>query len=169
MATAKPMAMVKLKPQILFDLLVLLFFVYLVWEANEWKLQARLYPWVIGIPMVILAVIHLAMELRGVTKSNSSESTPVDFQFAKGIDPLLARWRTISCFSWILGFLVGVWLVGFSIWIPWISSAAYGTGWLLQPTIIVIFLMIFTTLGYSLYNANKRKEKALSEDGGASG
>ena len=36
----------KLKPQILFDLLILLFFVYLVWEAQEWKLQARLYPWV---------------------------------------------------------------------------------------------------------------------------
>jgi len=52
---------VKLKPQILFDLVILLFFVYLVWEANEWKLQARLYPWVIGIPMVVLAVIHLAM------------------------------------------------------------------------------------------------------------
>ncbi len=118
MAKAPIKAMVKIKPQIFFDLLILLFFGYLVWEATEWKLQARLFPWVIGIPMLILAAIHLAIELGGVTNSNSSESTPVDFQFAKGIDPLLARWRTISCFSWILGFLVGVWLVGFSICIP---------------------------------------------------
>ena len=106
--------MVKLKPQILFDSLVLLFFAYLVWEASDWKLQARLYPWVIGIPMVILAVIHLAMDLRGVTKKDTG-AAPVDFQFAKGIDPLLARWRTISCFSWIIGFLASVWLIGFSI------------------------------------------------------
>ncbi len=65
MAKTSIRAMVKLKPQILFDLLVLLFFVYLVWEAQEWKLQARLDPWVIGIPMVVLAVIHLAMNLKG--------------------------------------------------------------------------------------------------------
>ena len=97
--------MVKLKPQILFDLLILLFFVYLVWEAQEWKLQARLYPWVVGIPMVVLAMIHLAMDLKGSYQKKSSDAVPVDFQFAKGIDPLLARWRTISCFSWILGFL----------------------------------------------------------------
>ena len=51
----------------------------------------------------------------------------------------------------------------------WISSSAYGASWLLQPTIIVIFLIIFTTLGYSLYNANKRKEKSLSNDSGPSG
>ena len=57
--------MTKLRPQILFDVLILLFFVYLVWEAHDWKLQARLYPWVIGIPMVVLAVMHSAMDLKG--------------------------------------------------------------------------------------------------------
>ncbi len=88
------MAMVKLKPQILFDLLILLFFVYLVWEAQEWKLQARLYSWVIGIPMAVLAVIHLAMDLKGSYQKKPSDTVPVDFHFAKGIDPLLARWRT---------------------------------------------------------------------------
>ena len=108
-------ALVKIKPHILFDLVVLAFFVYTVWEAGAWKLQARLYPWVIGIPMIILALIHLAMELRGVVKRDSSGSPPVDFQFAKGIEPRLARWRTVSCLSWILGLFASVWLIGFSI------------------------------------------------------
>ena len=31
----------KFKPHIVFDLLVLLFFAYMVWEAKEWKIQAR--------------------------------------------------------------------------------------------------------------------------------
>jgi len=112
---AKLKTMTKLRPNIVFDVLILLFFVYLVWEANEWKLQARLYPWVIGIPMVVLAVIHLAMDLKGSYLKKSSDAVPVDFQFAKGIDPILAKWRTLNCFSWIIGFLASVWLVGFSI------------------------------------------------------
>ena len=44
----------------------------------------------------------------------------------------------------------------------WISSSAYGVSWLLHPAIIVIFLMILTTLGYSIFKANKRKESASS-------
>jgi len=108
---------VKLKPQIIFDLLVILFFAFLVWEAKDWGLQARLYPWVIGFPMLGLAVLQLGSDLRGERKT-SSGATPVDIQFAKGIDPVLARERTIQIFSWVFGFLATVWLVGFSITIP---------------------------------------------------
>lgn len=125
----------KLRPQILFDLLVLLFFAFLVWEAKEWKLQARLYPWVIGIPMLLLSVVHLGMELRGM-EEKSSGSTPVDFQFAKGIDPVLAKWRTIRIFSCIFGFLTAVWLLGFSISIPLVVflylKADAREGWILS-------------------------------------
>ncbi|MFQ5916777.1 MAG: tripartite tricarboxylate transporter TctB family protein [Candidatus Binatia bacterium] len=139
----------KFKPQIVFDLLVLLFFAFLVWEAKEWKLQARLYPWVIGLPMLVLAAVHLGMELKGVAKKNSSASggTPVDFQFAKGIDPVLARWRTVSIFSWILGFLMGVWLIGFSISIPVVAflylKVQSREGWMLS--------LVLTAAAWLLY------------------
>ena len=126
--------MVKLRPQIVFDLLVLLFFAYLVWEAKEWKPQARLYPWVIGFPMLLIAAIHLGMDLKGERKK-SSGAAPVDFQFAKGIDPVLARWRTIEIFSWIFGFLVGIWLVGFSVSIP---------------VVVFLYLMIQAREGWGL-------------------
>lgn len=109
---------VKLRPQFIFNFLVILFFAFLVWEAKDWKLQARLYPWVIGIPMLFLAVVHFVMDMKGETRKNPVGETPVDFRFAKGIDPTLARWRTANIFSWIFGFLIGVWLVGFSISIP---------------------------------------------------
>ena len=51
----------------------------------------------------------------------------------------------------------------------WISSAAYGTSWLLHPSIIVIFLMILTTLGYSIFKAYKRKVSASSNESETSG
>jgi len=50
----------------------------------------------------------------------------------------------------------------------WISNSAYGVSWLLHPAIIVIFIMIITTLGYSIFNANKRKKSASSNESGTS-
>ena len=109
----------KVQPRAIFALLVLLFFAVMVWEAKDWRPQARLYPWVIGFPMLVFAVFHLATELRGkVREKKSSEDTPVDFQFATGIDPRLVWWRTINIFSWIVGTVAGIWLIGFSITLP---------------------------------------------------
>ena len=90
-------------------------FVYL---AQDWRMQARLYPWVIGIPMAILAVIQVILDLKGVQAKQSSDATPMDFQFTKDIEPALAKKRTIVMFSWLLGFLLSVWLLGFPIAIP---------------------------------------------------
>lgn len=110
----------KFKPQLFFDLLIIIFFVIFVYEAKDWRLQARLYPWAIGIPMLMLSLIHIIWELKGEDKKPSSQpsAAPVDFQFTKGIDPALARYRAINIFSWIFGFFVGIWLFGFAITIP---------------------------------------------------
>jgi len=39
----------------------------------------------------------------------------VDIEFAKGIDPGVARSRALVSFAWIIGFLSSIWLIGFSI------------------------------------------------------
>ena len=53
---------VKSKSALLFDFFFVLFFAYMIWEANEWDTPAKLFPWAIGIPMLVLAVIHLFAE-----------------------------------------------------------------------------------------------------------
>ena len=103
-----------LTPRTLFSLLVLVFFGYLVWEAQEWRLQARLYPLAIGIPMIFLAVINIVQELRGRKKEEAS-NTPVDFQLTQTVEPAVAVRRTLNMLSWIVGFLAGIWVLGFSI------------------------------------------------------
>lgn len=105
----------KLTPRTGFSLLVLVFFGYLVWEAREWRLQARLYPWSIGIPMIVLALFQLFRELRGGTKDEGSEEAPADFQLTRTVDGAVAVKRTANILAWILGFLAGIWLVGFSV------------------------------------------------------
>ena len=110
----------KLKPQLLFDLAVIVFFAYFVFEARDWRPQARLYPWVVGIPMLVLAVFHLVWELKGAGNQPATQpsAAPVDFSFTRGIEPALARRRTLLIFSWILGFFAGIWLLGFKIAVP---------------------------------------------------
>lgn len=100
-----------------FSILVLVFFCYLVWEAGEWRLQARLYPWAIGIPMIFLAILNIVQEFRGPgeKEEGAASNTPSDFQFTQPMDMSVAVRRTVTILSWIVGFLAGIWLVGFSI------------------------------------------------------
>ncbi|MBI3000750.1 MAG: tripartite tricarboxylate transporter TctB family protein [Deltaproteobacteria bacterium] len=108
----------KVRPQFFFSLAILIFLVYFVWEAREWRLQARLYPWVIGMPMIALALVQIWLELKGVSQEKRSGDVPVDFQFEQPVDPDIARRRTVNIFAWILGFFAAIWLLGFSLAIP---------------------------------------------------
>jgi hypothetical protein len=99
---------------------ILIFFAVFVWEAKEWRLQARLYPWAIGIPMIVLCIIHIFHGFKGEKKPAQAPAgnAPVDFQFTQGIDPAVARRRAINAFCWIFALFIGIYLFGFSISIP---------------------------------------------------
>lgn len=108
----------KLRPPAILSLVIAIFFVVFVYEAKDWRLQARLYPWAIGIPMLILAVIQVFLDLKGVGPKQSASDAPVDVQLAERTDPVVARRRTVNIFSWLIGYLVAVWLFGFSYCVP---------------------------------------------------
>lgn len=126
----------KIRPQAIFSFIVFIFFVLFVYEAREWRLQARLYPWVIGIPMVILALVQIFVDLKGETTSKPADGAPVDFQFGQAMDSAVARSRTINIMSWILGLFISVWLLGFPISIPLLVflylKAQSREGWILS-------------------------------------
>jgi Tripartite tricarboxylate transporter TctB family len=105
----------KIRPAAIFSFCALIFFCVFVYMAQEWRLQARLYPFAIGIPMLILAIVQVILDLKGVKAKQSSDATPMDFQFTKDIDPATAKKRAIIMFSWLLGFFFGIWLLGFPI------------------------------------------------------
>jgi hypothetical protein len=106
--------------------------------AQEWRMQARLYPFAIGIPMLILAIVQVILDLKGVRAKQSTDATPMDYQFSKETDPVIARKRTIIMFAWLFGFFFLIWLLGFPIAIalmvftylkfqgrePWVLSIA---------------------------------------------
>ena len=137
----------KLRPAALFSLCALIFFVVWVYYAQEWRLQARLYPWSIGIPMVFLALIQFILDLKGYQVKEPTDSAPVDFQFTKAIDPALAKRRAIVMFAWLLAFFLLVWLLGFNLGII-ILVFSYlkfqgEESWFLSTTLTVIAFGFF--------------------------
>lgn len=137
----------KIRPAAIFSFCALIFFIVFVYQAQEWRLQARLYPWAIGIPMIILAIIQVILDLKGVRAKQPSDGAPVDFQFSTDVDPALARRRTINIFAWILGFFVGIVLLGFTITIPLLVFSYLkfqsGESWLLSIILSVCAWLIF--------------------------
>ena len=108
----------KITPASIFSFCALIFFCVFVYMAQDWRLQARLYPYAIGIPMLILAIVQVILDLKGVKAKQSSDATPMDFQFTKDVDPTTAKKRAIIMFSWLIAFFLLIWLVGFPIGIP---------------------------------------------------
>lgn len=113
-------------------------------------MQARLYPWAIGIPMVVLALIQVFLDLKGVKAKESADGappTPMDFQFTKDIDAVTAKKRAIIMFVWLFGFFGLIYLLGFSIAIPLMMFAYFkfqgGESWVLSIALTVIAWFFF--------------------------
>lgn len=146
----------KIKPAAIFSFCALVFFCVFVYQAMEWRMQARLYPYVIGIPMIILAIIQVIFDLKGVESKKDDAAMPVDIQFAQNVAPELAFKRTVNIFCWFFAFFFGCWFVGFSITIPIIVfSYMYFHGkeklWL-SATLTTIAFIFYYSLFVRLLN-----------------
>jgi hypothetical protein len=136
----------------------MIFFCVFVYEAKEWRMQARLYPFAIGIPMLIFAIVQFVLDLKGVeTKQSSSDGAPMDFQFQQtDVPPDVVRKRTITMFSWMFGFFLMIWLVGYVIAIPLMVFTYLkfqsGESWMLSTILTVIAFVFFYTLFVRLLN-----------------
>ncbi len=98
--------------QILLSFAVLIIFAAAVYLAKDWPQQARLFPWAIAVPMVLLALAQLGYDFRAAKRGAARDPLSEDRVTAD------ARNRTINIFSWIVGFLIAVWLAGFHLAVP---------------------------------------------------
>jgi putative tricarboxylic transport membrane protein len=99
-----------------FALFMLAIFAYVVYEAQfgfgAWEPRAAFFPWAIGLPIFLLTIyIFIRESLRSTRKVKVEE---LSAQAEPEIDPIIVRQRTLSIASWIIGFFVAIWLVGFT-------------------------------------------------------
>ena len=140
----------KVRPQAIFSFVFLIFFIVFAYHARDWRLQARLYPWVIGIPMVVLAFIQLILDLKGIERKQQ-DAAPVDFQFAQTtVEPAVAKRRAITMFAWFIGFFIAIWLLGFAITIPLMVFSYLkihsNEEWLISLTLTAVAWVFFWAL-----------------------
>ncbi|MEE9551285.1 MAG: tripartite tricarboxylate transporter TctB family protein [Candidatus Binatia bacterium] len=110
----------RFNPGALFTLLILLIFFGGVFTARQWQFQARLFPWTIGIPALLLCIAQLAMDLFRTTESDNSDDVSglMDLPVDRSVPVSVVVHRAVNSFGWVIGFMLVIWLIGFIISVP---------------------------------------------------
>jgi hypothetical protein len=110
----KPMAIAKMnKWSGLFALFIVVVLALALVQSRNFNIRAGLFPWVIGFPLLALALVQLFKEVSG-----KAGGQPLGRQVEEGqaeIPPDVVNRRTAGMFGWIIGYLLGIWLLGFPI------------------------------------------------------
>lgn len=109
----------KFRAPMLFTLAVVVFSTYAVVSARDWPLLTKVFPWIVGIPVMILSVIQLVREIyySRSTGSRAKEDTG-DLQVDWNMASKLVMAKAGNFFAWLLGFFFCIWLFGFFIAVP---------------------------------------------------
>jgi len=94
-----------------FTLLIVAVLAAALWQSRNFGFRAGLFPWAIGIPVLALAALLLALQLAGRQPSRTMGFAGSDL----GISASEARRRTAVILGWIAGYLVAIWLLGFTL------------------------------------------------------
>jgi TctA family transporter len=98
----------------LFALFFVALFAFIVYQAKfgfgAWEPRAALFPLSIGIPCLILAILTVGLELFRFTRPVAAEDVS-----SVEIAPDEARNRTMVIASWIVGFFLAIWFLGFPV------------------------------------------------------
>ena len=100
----------KRKAEIAFSLMMVLVFAFAVYEARGWRIYARLLPWVLGFPMLALALAQLALDIR---KRRLKSGDRAGEEAGAEIPAPVVRQRTLSIMAWLIGLFLAIWLLGF--------------------------------------------------------
>jgi putative tricarboxylic transport membrane protein len=110
----------------LFALFFVGLFIYVLretfFEIRPMEERAALFPMVLGIPCLALALLAFGQELFKVLRRSTGAANPGET--TSPLEPAVIRIRAISIVSWILGFFLAIWLLGFVIAVP-VASFLY--------------------------------------------
>jgi TctA family transporter len=99
----------------LFALSMVGLFAYVVYEAKygfgDFEPRAALFPWVIGLPCLVLAIFVFFRDALQATREVKVGETALYSE--SEVDPIVARQRTVAIAGWIVGFFIAIWILGF--------------------------------------------------------
>ena len=118
------------KAELLLSALFVLFLIWTLWEARNWPAPSKLFPWALGLSVLLLAMVQLALAWRAAFRVSPSVSGTMEK--GRGEDELTREYksggehaptelmdaaprRILAICGWIVAFFLGIWLVGFEL------------------------------------------------------
>jgi hypothetical protein len=142
------------KGNFLFSIFLILVAGYAALSASHWSFKTGFFPLAIAIPLLVLVILNLVLEFVGGSEKASGPA--VEAEFTTDVAPEVARRRVIETFSWIGGFIVLVFLVGFPAAVPLFLFAYLAiqsqVGWLLSVSLTAMTWGFFYFLFQRLLN-----------------
>jgi hypothetical protein len=104
---------------VVFGVGVVLVVLWFVWEATPWSFHSRLFPWTIGLSVLVLALVQVGASLRN-SEHRSSQAAEVSEFYSQDLqandtDKPPAAGGLVSICIWIGLFCGGIWLLGFRL------------------------------------------------------
>jgi len=98
-------------PGVAFTVAIVVILAAALWQSKSFGFRAGLFPWAIGIPVFALASLLLVLQLAG----REPQTTTVLAGSEPGIPASEAARRTAVILGWIVGYLIAIWLLGFTL------------------------------------------------------
>lgn len=98
----------------LFSVVVVVLVALALWQSRNFGFRAGLFPWAIGIPTLVLALLQLNKDVTGRKKPKAAAV----WEAALDIPLEVATRRTLTIIGWTVGFFVMIWLLGFTYAVP---------------------------------------------------
>lgn len=108
---------IRFQPRTILTLLFILVFAYVVYAAWDMPIQAKLYPWTVGLIALALLAYQLVREIMPSDTENSRE-TGVDIDFTDEEASREGKRKALELFGWLYGFALLLWLLGFFVSVP---------------------------------------------------
>lgn len=103
----------------IFGICIVLVILWFIWEAAPWSFHSRLFPWTIGLSVLVLALVQVGASLRnlGRRQAINGDGSGESCQDSPAIEvnKSSVAWRVVSICSWIALFFAGIWLLGFRL------------------------------------------------------
>lgn len=101
-----------------FSLFMALLLGFVLWTSKDWRITARLFPWVIAVPVFVLAWIQVVKDFRRIRGGGEVDADFVDLEVDDGVDLKEAMGRAGVLWAWVGGYFVAVLAFGFLVASP---------------------------------------------------
>jgi TctA family transporter len=98
-----------------FSLFIVVVFACALWKSRTFPFTTGFFPWVIGFPVLALALFQLIMDMKGKGGTGDPDMLP---EAHPDLPENVVNRRTAITFAWIFAWFAGIWLFGFTIGAP---------------------------------------------------